>query len=217
MKAMSGIPDFESAIKAGNVDAVQRQIEKVPALAGQPTSMGVTTVLLALYYGHAEVAAMLAAARTIDGFEAAALGDTTSLRVALKGNADYVNGTSADGFTMLGYAAYFGNAEAVEALLESGADPNQTSDNALGVAPLHSALSADHRAVAKLLIAHGANVNLAGSEGWTPLHYAAHNGDMDSVKMLLEKGAKREAMAGGKTPAQMAVDAGHPNVARALA
>ena len=40
-----------------------------------------------------------------------------------------------------------------------------------------------------LLIEHGANVNYADRDNWTPLHQAVHNGDYDSAQRLLDAGA----------------------------
>lgn len=41
-----------------------------------------------------------------------------------------------------------------------------------GWAPLHSAVSSGHEAVAALLISLGADLNVRNSGGRTPLHYA---------------------------------------------
>jgi ankyrin repeat protein len=58
------------------------------------------------------------------------------------------------------------------------------------VTPLHSAAAARQVAIARLLIAHGANVNAAQAEsGFTPLYEAAANGDLEFATLLLEHGA----------------------------
>ena len=44
-------------------------------------------------------------------------------------------------------------------------------------------------AMAELLIAHGADINIANNEGDTPLHYAVTNGHMDIAELLKHHGA----------------------------
>ncbi len=41
------------------------------------------------------------------------------------------------------------------------------------VAPLHYAARYDHDDIVKLLIKHGANLNIKAEDGLTPLHYCA--------------------------------------------
>ena len=45
----------------------------------------------------------------------------------------------------------------------------------------------------ELLLQHGANIEAAMSDGSTPLHIAAANGQLLAVKCLLEKGARGTA------------------------
>jgi ankyrin repeat protein len=104
--------------------------------------------------------------------------------------------------TALVYAARTGNIDAARALLEGGADVNQTSR--YGWSPLLAATQNSNYQMAKFLIEHGANVNLANKGGWTPLYLAVDNrnieggdypvrtADMDSlayITYLLDKGA----------------------------
>ena len=52
-----------------------------------------------------------------------------------------------------------------------------------------------------MLVANGADVLSAGQYGQTPLHWAASNGDLDSAKLLLDRGANINAMnADSETP-----------------
>ncbi len=41
----------------------------------------------------------------------------------------------------------------------------------------------------EVLLANGADVNIAGDIGYTPLHYAAAKGNTDIIKILLKAGA----------------------------
>lgn len=75
-------------------------------------------------------------------------------------------------------------------------------DNALMIA----CYKGNEEAVSKLL-KKGAAVN---KDGWTPLHYAAANGNNEIVKMLLMRDAfVNAASPNGTTPIMMAADSGH--------
>src|SRR5665213_3393252 len=104
--------------------------------------------------------------------------------------------------TALVYAARTGSIDAARALLEGGADVNQTTR--YGWSPLLAATQNSNYQMGKFLIEHGANVNLANKGGWTPLYLAVDNrnieggdypvrtADMDSlayITLLLDKGA----------------------------
>lgn len=199
------------AIKAGDLAAVMTILDSEPTLADTELG-GVPITLLAYYYGHEEVSKCVAGRKAkLSLFEAAALGKP----ISKEGD---MNAYSADGFTALGFAAYFGQLESARALLMAGADPNIASSNPMGVAPLHSALSGKHYEVAELLLTSGANPNLASKEGWTPLHYAAHAGDLALTKRLLAHGAKPELQKNSedRDAAQLAYERGADDVARLI-
>ena len=61
-----------------------------------------------------------------------------------------------------------------------------------GYTPLTWAACSGHVAVAEMLIAAGAEVNLANNYGMTPLHWAARNGHLEVVQLLLRNGADKE-------------------------
>jgi len=185
---MDTTKEFIEAVKAGDEAAVEAMLSRDAALAATDAD-GVPLTLLALYYGHAKISDAIARLKPEHSlFEAAARGELDRIRVRAAGA--NLNAYSVDGFTALGFAAYFGQKEAVAALLELGADPNRASANPMGVAPLHSALSARNDEIVDLLLAKGADPNLASKEGWTPLRYAAHAGDLALTKRLLDQGAK---------------------------
>lgn len=58
-----------------------------------------------------------------------------------------------------------------------------------GWCPLHSATSAGHEPVARLLISLSADVNAATAQQRTALHYAASKGQRELVELLLQHGA----------------------------
>lgn len=176
---------FVALAKCGDQEA----IASVPERAGGCDEHGVSALMWALYYGHPETAAFIGRLRPVSLHEAAALGRMDDLVEGAAQNPGSPNSLSADGFTALGFASYFGQIEAVQWLLEQGCDPNVVSQNSLGVAPLHSALSAGYLEVVYQLVKYGADVNLASAEGWTPLHYAGDLGDEELVRFLRAHGA----------------------------
>ncbi len=91
-----------------------------------------------------------------------------------------------------------GDSDRVEALLLSGVDPD--SYEGTGTTALDSAASRGDKAVAKILIKHGANVNLDFG-CWTPLRWAIQNGHLEIVKILIAAGADvNHETSSGDTP-----------------
>lgn len=128
-----------------------------------------------------------------------------------------VNRRSADGFTALHLAAFFGRPEATRLLLDRDADPNRWATGELTVQPLHSAVAGGHEAVAALLVERGADVNAAQQLGFTPLMGAAQNGMLGTVELLLARGADPKAYNDDiLTAAELADRADHPEVAAAI-
>jgi len=70
---------------------------------------------------------------------------------------------------------------------------------------------------AKVLIAHGADVNARQAEGVTALQEAASNGDTVSIRLLLAAGADpSSAMPDGRTALDFALAGNHSEAARLL-
>jgi len=92
--------------------------------------------------------------------------------------------------------------------------------------PLHAgsptdvadAAKARDAAAVKVLLKQGADVNAAQGDGMTALHWAATNGDVALVQMLLAAGANIRATTrlGGITALHMASQGGHSQVVAAL-
>jgi uncharacterized protein len=96
----------------------------------------------------------------------------------------------AGGSTPLLFAAASGSAEAAGALLDHGADVNDSAAD--GNSALVLAAFAGHGAVARLLLERGADANASGA-GYTALHAAVLRGDTETVQALLAKGANPDA------------------------
>ena len=67
------------------------------------------------------------------------------------------------------------------------------------------------------LVAEGADVNVSGPRGFSPLQWAAHHGHVDAVRVLVEAGAEVEAPAAdGVRPLYLAAEGGHLAVVKTL-
>ncbi|NIO49585.1 MAG: serine hydrolase [Candidatus Aminicenantes bacterium] len=97
-------------------------------------------------------------------------------------------------------AADKGDSEAVEALLDSGADINARDEQ--NQTALHLAAGRGHTPVVKLLLERGADVNAKNLLGRTPLLVPVYRGSLDIVRALLNAGADVEARSeyAGQTP-----------------
>lgn len=200
--------DFFTALTQGDVAQVKALLQTNPQLAQAKDEKGVSAILKAAYYRKTDiVAVLLAAGFELNIFEAAATGQTARIQALVKQDAKLANAFAADGFAPLGLATFFGHHAAVEALLAAGADVNAASRESMKITPLHSAASARQFEIARLLIAHGADVNPSqAASGLKPLHEAAANGDLAIARLLLEHGADINAKTqDGKTPLALAL------------
>jgi ankyrin repeat protein len=215
---MTHIEQFFTALQQGDEAQVKTLLAEEPALAGTQTASGASAVLYAVYVGRAGLAnALLEAGAPLTIFEAAALGRLEAARDMLVKTPGLAKAVSPDGFSPLGLAAFFGHAALVALLLETGADPDAVSQNAMQVAPLHSAVAnGDPQAavaITSLLLQHGAQVNVAQRHGWTPLHGAVDNRNLEAARLLLAHGALVDIPNDdGLTPRQMAEQSGDPQL-----
>jgi len=211
----------EDLIDAVNADEAARVAELLagdPTLAGARDRAGVSALMLSRYrFDRATTDALLAVDPDLDIFEATALGYIDRLNERLEEDPSRSRDYSADGFTALHFAGFFGKAEAARTLIEAGAEVNAYSTNELQVQPLHSASAGRHIEVCRVLIASGADVNATQRHGFMPLHAVAQHGDVELVELLLSAGANPSALTDdGATPADLADAAGHVDVARRL-
>ena len=115
-----------------------------------------------------------------------------------------------DGSTPLHFAAGRGISELILPLIQAGADRDAQSH--LGLTPLHEAAQNKHPKVVDLLLNCDA-VFKADSEGWMPLHDAAHVGSFEVMTRLLEGNADLHAREGrGWTPLHLAAQNNFPTI-----
>jgi uncharacterized protein len=148
-------------IEAGDEDGPADALSADPDLAGQRNADGLSPVLVALYNGKSElVEPILAANPPLDVFDAAAVGRTRGLEELLEAEPSLVSAWSPDGFTALHLAAFFGQEDAAELLLDRGADARAVSRHReIRVAPVQSAGAGGHDAIVRLLLERGAELD----------------------------------------------------------
>lgn len=232
-----------SLVAAGQTAEAMAMIE-AGADVNAEQSDGTTALLYAIYYGYKDlVMALLEAgadathenqygAGTMS--EAAMLGDVDILRALLvnDANADWAN---PEGETALMIAARSGNIPAAELLIQYGADLN-AKENWGGQSPLMWAAAQEQPEMMRFLIAHGAEINEQGmarlwerrilSEprpkdmnkgGFYPLHYAARQGCVECIQVLVEAGADLDVVDPDRvSPLNLALINKHFDAAAAL-
>ena len=106
-----------------------------------------------------------------------------------------------------------GDVAAAEALLIAGAPPG--TRDAEGLAPLHHAAASGNLDLAALLLEYDAEIS-GGSTGWEwrPLVYAAYNGHLEMVQLLVASGA--DVTRTGGQPVHYAGQRGHREICRIL-
>jgi ankyrin repeat protein len=204
-------------LSAGDLDGLRGLLDADPGCAEARDSQGVSLLMQALYRGRRDFAEAIAAKKkALDIFEATSMGRMERLRESAA-DAAVVNARSADGFTALHFACFFGQGEAARVLIESGAAVDAVASNPMKVMPLHSAASARNLEAARHLLEHGAPPNARQQAGWTPIHAAAQNGDQAMVELLLRHGADATLVNdAGKSAAAVAREKGHGEVAEML-
>src|SRR5579864_2983543 len=179
-----------AAIQSGDKEKVRTLLAQDPSAAAARNEQGVSAIMLALYNRRKEILELLeAASPSLDIFEATSLGKTVRIGDLIKKDRALVNARSADGFTPLHFAAFFGQETAAHLLLENGAQPDAVANNPTKVMPLHSAAAGRNLAIVRDLLEHKAPPNAKQQGGWTALHEAAQSGDKEMIEFLLKHGA----------------------------
>ncbi len=206
-------------LQAGDADGLRQLLEQDPAASEARDSNGVSLLMHSIYRGRRDLAELIASKKkALDIFEASAIGRLDRLKQCLR-DASAINSRSKDGFTALHFACFFGQPESARLLIESGAAVDAVAANPTKVMPLHSAASARNLEAARLLLERRARgiVNARQQGGWVPIHAAAQNGDRAMVELLLKHGADPKlANDEGKTPAMVAKEKGHEEIAAML-
>src|SRR5262249_23058569 len=132
--------------------------------------------------------ALLGAAAPSSVVDAAMQGNRDVVKTLLKQGAD-VNTAQGDGMTALHWAVQKGDVELTQTLLYAGANVKATT-RVGGYPPLLVASRSGNAGVVEALLASGADVNAATSNGATSLMLASQAGKVDVVQALLARGAE---------------------------
>jgi len=161
---------------------------------------GITALMTASVGGHVDAVKLLlengADPKAMDGdgltpaMNAAENGTVAVLKLLAENvnEPSYLDIMSTTGFNAVIIAAAHGHADAVEYLLEAGADPSAVHTN--GVSALMYAAASDHIAVMKVLLEKGkVDVDFRHTNAGTALLEASTGGAVEAMKLLLESGA----------------------------
>lgn len=224
---------------ADGADANEPQLDGATALHWAAHHNDLELARLLVDAGAQASAANRTGARPIQ--LAAVNGSADMIELLLDAGADPNEALNEYGDTPLMMAARTGIAEPVELLLARGADVNAVESWG-GTTALMWAISEHHPEVVAILLEHGADVGVVskavwgrgrGAEGrapdvpdpaegaisyanggFTPLHFAAREGELAAAEALLAAGAKLDATAAdGKTALNLAIYNGHYNLA----
>ena len=126
------------------------------------------------------------------------------------------NATAMSGEPALLTCAHTGSVTAVQALLAHGAEVN-AKDSRRGQTALMRAVAQKHADVVRSLIDRGADVRARSKDGFSPLLFAAREGDLESAKILLAAGAEvNESSSEFGAPLLLAASSGHQDLALLL-
>src|SRR2546423_8060340 len=169
----TGAAAFIDAIKAGEFERVKAMVSADPTLIDARSRTGDSAILTAVYHRQKEIVNLLVArGATLSLFEACAAGELERVERLLEESAGApgVNDYSADGWTPLHLAAFFGHAKIAELLIAHDANVAPRSRGANGNTPLHAAPAGNNKFIVGVLTAHGADANAAHAQACVPLY-----------------------------------------------
>uniref|UniRef100_A0A7N8WIW9 Ankyrin 2b, neuronal n=1 Tax=Mastacembelus armatus TaxID=205130 RepID=A0A7N8WIW9_9TELE len=223
----NGLNALHLAAKEGHVDLVQELLDRGAAV-DSATKKGNTALHISSLAGQAEVVKILVKrgadinAQSQNGFTplymAAQENHLDVVRYLLENGGNQSTATE-DGFTPLAIALQQGHNQVVSILLE-----NDTKGK-VRLPALHIAARKDDTKSAALLLQNDHNadvqskmmVNRTTESGFTPLHIAAHYGNVNVATLLLNRGAAVDFTArNGITPLHVASKRGNTNMVRLL-
>ena len=189
-----------SAARAGDMRSVAALIAAGAAVNAAEETRGQTALMWAAGEGHAAVIRALLAA----GADLQARSHGPAAAAAASGSGTYTRRVARmDEFTPLLFAVRAGRTDAVKALLEGGADVNETAPD--GTSLLVIAAANAHWELAASLLEAGADPN-AADQGWPALHQVVRTrnlnigffphpeptgtmSSLDFARLLLDRGA----------------------------
>ncbi|KAM7258896.1 hypothetical protein ACFE04_014637 [Oxalis oulophora] len=224
-----------SAVQFGDLETVNVLLDKHPALFNHKTVYDRHSPLhIAAANGQIEILSMLLGRFTnpdlLNRYKqtplmlAAMHGKISCVKKLVEAGANILKFDSLFGRTCLHYAAYYGHADCLQAILSAAqSSPVAVSwgyarfvniRDGRGATPLHLAARQKRPECVHILLDNGALVCAStggyGSPGSTPLHLAARGGSIDCIRELLAWGADRQQRdASGRIPYVVALKHKH--------
>ncbi|KAM3876151.1 CARD- and ANK-domain containing inflammasome adapter protein [Diretmus argenteus] len=180
------------------------------------SQQGHAETVIQLLHGKADVGARDRQGRTALHWATSTQGESPVVDLLLSAGAD-PNTTDKEKKTALHLAAMEGKADAVTSLLSHKAKAGAKDMD--GSTPIHYAATGGHVTIVTALLRSLKNKGADELNVWrkTPLHAAAEKGHDGVVELLLEAGAKVNAIDNSKdTPLHCAARGGHQDVVRRL-
>ncbi|XP_049343856.1 protein VAPYRIN-LIKE-like isoform X2 [Solanum verrucosum] len=148
---------------------------------------------------------------------AAKNGNSHYISALIEAGAD-INRRDLEGDSVMSLAVKYGNLDCVQVLIEFGYTIDNSADRFL-----HYAAATDRVDLMEILClgyadmdlnsidSQGSDTDMLDTQGWTPLHFAAHQGHVEAVGVLLNHSnfAKYVVTKQGKTAYELAIDKGH--------
>ena len=226
LRPAAGAQTIFRAAERGNLALVRRMLAADPGLVNSIGEVGNTPLHIAADNGRIEVAKALIAAGANVNSTGAREDHRTPLFCAIDMHQPdmarflLANGAMVDARdnldnTPLAFAAD-NRAEFAEILLAAGADVNgrRKSD---GWTPLFTAVDHDALDAIRVLLRHGADMEIRSNDGNTAMHKGANNGHTPAITLLLSSGQNIDTPnADGNTPLMVAAWYGQMEVGRFL-
>ncbi len=148
-------------------------------------------------------------------FDAALNGNFEVVQSAVKAGVD-IEARNENGYSSLMLASYNGHQHIIKLLLENGANVDAVEN--LNRTALMFASTGPFTPAVELLIKAGANVNATDShENWTPVMFAAGEGQLEVIKLLVANGADiAKVDVDGESALDFAKTNGHAETAKYL-
>ena len=186
------------AARTGRMDAVKTLLDHGATVNAKESLRQTTALMWAASQDHPEVIRLLIA-KGADLNVQSLKEKVTAQYGQLSKVADHLE---KGGLTALTLAAREGGFASVKALIDAGADPNQSTGD--GSSALLVAVQNGHYDIGRYLIEHGGKVSTPNQKGWSPLYMAIKNRNietgtmpnapnteqtLDFIKLLLDQGA----------------------------
>jgi ankyrin repeat protein len=190
----AGVTPLMEAARVGDAAIVRALLARGASASAREAARGQSALMWAAARRHPEIVGVLLAAgadvhaRTIARPVTVMLdrGPGREAKTSMAHGAQLQQG----GFTALHFAAQSGDEASAARLADAGARLDDRAAD--GNTPLVLAAFAGRGAVARLLLARGADANADGA-GYTALHATALRGDLETTRALLANGANPDA------------------------